>query len=40
MNVLLSGTIKKLVLKILYYVVKLLWELLNKDKGRRPPRRR
>jgi hypothetical protein len=28
----LNGTVKKLVLKILFYVVKLLWELLKKGK--------
>lgn len=33
-SLMLSGTVKKLVLKILYYVVKLLWELLNKKKRR------
>lgn len=35
MNVLLSGNTKKLVLKILFYVVKLLVEVLGRGKRRR-----
>lgn len=31
----LSGPVKRLIVKILFYVVKLLWELLNGKKRRR-----